>query len=75
MITVFSKASLPMEKGVGRVYSQSRGRGHRKFFWGPPPRPPQLPHYFIAPQSKMCSALLADKLEVHYNYVCVFIFL
>ena len=31
MITVFSKASF-IEKGVGCIYSQSRGRSHRKFF-------------------------------------------
>ena len=40
MITVFSKASLPMERGVGRIYSQSMGRGHRKFFWGLRPQTP-----------------------------------
>ena len=40
MITVFSKASLPMERGVGRIYSQSIGRGHRKFFWGLRPQTP-----------------------------------
>ena len=49
MITVFSKASLPMERGVGRIHSQSRGRGHRKFFWGFAPRPPQVLNYFLAP--------------------------
>ena len=44
MITVFSKESLPMERGVGHIYSQSRGRGHRKFFWSEKifPRPPQI---------------------------------
>ena len=58
MITVFSKASLPMERGVGRIYSQSIGRGHRKFFWGLRPQTPSdslllfsPPNPKIAPRS------------------------
>ena len=35
-----SKATLPMERGVGRIYSQCRGRGHKEFFWGPRPQTP-----------------------------------
>ena len=49
MITVFSKASLPMERGVGRIYSQSRGRGHKNFSGGFAPRPPQFLSYSLAP--------------------------
>ena len=44
-----SKASLPMERGVGRIYSQRRGRGHKKIFWGFAPRPLQVLYYFLAP--------------------------
>ena len=49
MITVFSKASLPMEKGVGRIHCQSRGRGHKKISGGFAPRPPQVLRCFLAP--------------------------
>ena len=44
-----SNASSPMERGVGRIYSQSRGRGHRKFtldsllLFSPPPNPKCAP--------------------------------
>ena len=54
MTTVFSKASLPMEMGVGCIYSQSRGRGHGKFF----PDPQFLRYFLATPQFKMCSAVL-----------------
>ena len=49
MITVFSKASLPMERGVGRIYSQSRGRSHKNFSGGFAPRPPPFLSYSLAP--------------------------
>ena len=58
MITVFSKASLPVERGVGRIYSQSRGRGHKNFSGGFAPRPPPFLSYSLAPQSKKGSAVL-----------------
>ena len=54
-----SKASLPMERGVGHIYSQSRWRGHKNFSGAFAPRPPQILYYFLAPpQSKICSAVL-----------------
>ena len=46
------KASLPVEKGVGCIYSQSRGRGHKEFFWGLRPQTPKILHYFLAPNPK-----------------------
>ena len=38
----FSKAFLAVRKVVGRIYSQSRGRGRRNFSRGFAPRPPQI---------------------------------
>ena len=55
MITVFSKASLPMERGVGRIYSQSRGRGHRKFFWGLRPQTPSGSPLLFSPLIQKCA--------------------
>ena len=49
MITVFSKASLPMERGVSRIYSQSRGRGHKEIFWGLRPQAPSASLLLLAP--------------------------
>ena len=43
-VAVFSRASLPMERGVGCIYSQNRERGHRKLFWG---LCPQTPSYYL----------------------------
>ena len=55
MITVFSRASLPMERGVGRIYSQSRGRGHRKFFWGLRPQTPSGSPLLFSPPNPKCA--------------------
>ena len=55
MITVFSKASLPVEKGVGCIYSQSRGRGHRKFFWGLRPQTPSGSRLLFSPPNPKCA--------------------
>ena len=55
MITVFSKANLPMERGVGRIYSQSRGRGHRKFFWGLRPQTPSGSPLLFSPPNPKCA--------------------
>ena len=56
-MNVFSKAFLSMKKGVGRLYSQSRGRGCRYFSGGFAPRPPQTFSLPSPPQSKICSAV------------------
>ena len=50
MIAIFSKASLPVERGIGRIYSQSRGRGHRKFL-------PHRPKNFVVWKLLMCKWL------------------
>ena len=55
MITVFSKANLPMERGVGRIYSQSRGRGDRTFFWGLRPQTPSGPPLLFSPPNPKCA--------------------
>ena len=51
-------------KGVVRIYSQSRGRGHRKFFWGLRPQTPSgslllfsAPNQKCAPRSLKVVAL------------------
>ena len=55
MIAIFSKASLPMERGVSRIYSQSRGRGHRKFFWGLRPQTPLDSILHFSPPNPKCA--------------------
>ena len=51
MITVFSKASLPMERGVGCIYSQE-GVVIEIFLGASPPDPPGSSLLFSPPNPK-----------------------
>ena len=73
MITVFSKASLPMERGVGRIYSQSRGRGHRKFFWGLRPQTPSGSQLLSSPPNPKCAPRSLYRSEIRIT-PCIMIY-
>ena len=63
MITVFFKASLPMERALAAFIAKVEGVVVENFSGGFALRPPQVLYSFSAPQSKICSAVLAQQLS------------
>ena len=49
MITVFFKASLPMERALAAFIAKVEGVVIENFSGGFAPRPPQILYYFLAP--------------------------
>ena len=58
IITVFSKASLAVEKGIGRIYRQSRGVSRKTFL-----TPSDFSITLEPPQREICS-VVPDQMQI-----------